>query len=168
MDEVVSNFMDQYVKEVSQKLLSKHCILVTAESCTGGWLSQAVTSLAGSSKWFERGFVTYSNQAKEDMLGVDSQTLAEYGAVSRETALEMAEGALKHSRADISLSITGIAGPDGGSEDKPVGTVWFGFAGRIVDSPAAIHQCFSGDRESIRHQAVIFALEILLKNLDAI
>ena len=134
----------------------------TAESCTGGWAAQVITHIAGSSAWFERGFVTYANVAKTDMLGVRSITIETFGAVSLETASEMATGALKHSNALISLSITGIAGPTGGSADKPVGTVCFGWC-RKGEPPTCERRLFAGDRESIRRQAVIHALTGLIE-----
>ena len=139
--------------------------LATAESCTGGWAAQVVTHTAGSSEWFERGFVTYSNAAKTDMLGVSPATLAAHGAVSEETACAMAAGALANSNALISLAITGIAGPTGGSPGKPVGTVCFAWChkGQV---PAADTRRFVGDRETIRRQAVILALEGVLHLLD--
>ena len=139
-------------------------MIATAESCTGGWAAQVITHTAGSSEWFERGFVTYSNTAKIDLLGVNSGTLDSYGAVSVETALEMASGALTHSRAQISLAITGIAGPSGGSPGKPVGTVCFAWS--IKNQAAqAEQQVFAGDRESVRRQAVIHALQGLLSRI---
>lgn len=138
--------------------------LATAESCTGGWVAQVVTHTAGSSAWFDRGFVTYANEAKQDMLGVQAATLASCGAVSLETAAEMAIGALAHSRAGVALSITGIAGPTGGSAEKPVGTVCFGWC---VKGQAAQteRQLFSGDREAIRRQTVVHALSGLLARI---
>jgi len=135
--------------------------LATAESCTGGWVAQVVTHTAGSSAWFERGFVTYANDAKVEMLGVSRETLAAHGAVSPETAAEMAAGALENSKAMISLAITGIAGPTGGSPDKPVGTVCFAWCSRGNPAETARRQ-FAGDRETVRRQAVVFALEGLL------
>lgn len=152
---------DQVILEAvtfSKRLLAAKLILATAESCTGGWVAEAVTSIPGSSAFFDSGFVTYSNAAKQLMLGVQEQTLADFGAVSEQTAIEMAEGALSHSSADISIAITGIAGPDGGSPDKPVGTVWFAFGKRGDLTRTALQQ-FSGDRQAIRQQAVIFALK---------
>jgi nicotinamide-nucleotide amidase len=144
--------------------LQQHQIkLVTAESCTGGGLAQAITAIPGSSGWFERGFVTYSNASKQELLGVKSSTLETYGAVSEQTAIEMAEGALRASHAQLSIAITGIAGPDGGSADKPVGTVWFAWSLNNVTQSEL--QLFSGDRLSIREQAVIFALEKLLLSM---
>jgi nicotinamide-nucleotide amidase len=141
--------------------------LVTAESCTGGWAAQVITHTAGSSGWFERGFVTYSNEAKIEMLGVRPETLQRLGAVSPETAAEMAAGALKNSKALFSLSITGIAGPTGGSPGKPVGTVCFAWC-RTGESPKTETVVFAGDREAVRRQAVIHALHGLLLRLDTV
>ena len=141
--------------------------LVTAESCTGGWAAQVITHTAGSSGWFERGFVTYSNEAKIEMLGVRQETLQRLGAVSPETAAEMAAGALKNSKALFSLSITGIAGPTGGSPGKPVGTVCFAWC-RTGESPKTETVVFAGDREAVRRQAVIHALHGLLLRLDTV
>ena len=139
--------------------------IATAESCTGGWVAQVITHTAGSSAWFERGFVTYSNLAKIDMLSVNRATLDTHGAVSVETALEMANGALTHSQAHISLAITGIAGPGGGSPGKPVGTVCFAWC--IKNQAAQTRQLvFAGDRESVRRQAVVHALQGLLSCIN--
>ncbi len=147
-------------------------VVATAESCTGGWAAQVITHTAGSSAWFERGFITYTNTSKADMLGVRMNTITQFGAVSPETAGEMAQGALAHSRASISLAITGIAGPAGGTPDKPVGTVCFAWcwrdtAGNLA-APSRQRRLFSGDRESIRRQAVIHALTGLLKRIREI
>ena len=139
--------------------------LVTAESCTGGGLAYYLTSIAGSSDWFERGFVTYSNASKEELLGVQAQTLEQFGAVSEETALEMASGALELSDAQLSIAITGIAGPDGGSPQKPVGTVWFGWQAGAAQPQAKKIQ-FSGNRTEIREQAIQAAIEQLLACLE--
>lgn len=136
--------------------------LATAESCTGGWVAQCLTAIAGSSDCFERGFVTYSNEAKQDMLGVSAETLGRHGAVSVATAQAMAEGALRRSRADWAVAITGIAGPGGGSPDKPVGMVCFGWAGPDGVLDAAV-QNFAGDREAVRAQSVAYALRGLLQ-----
>ncbi|MCK9389036.1 MAG: CinA family protein [Sulfuritalea sp.] len=144
----------------------RRLLIATAESCTGGWAAQVITHTAGSSAWFERGFVTYSNEAKVDMLGVRAETLEKFGAVSQETAAEMAEGALNNSNALISLAITGIAGPTGGSPGKPVGTVCFAWC-RVGETAVAETAVFAGDREAIRRQAVIHALRGLLLRLDA-
>ena len=144
----------------------RRLLLATAESCTGGWAAQVITQTAGSSEWFERGFITYSNEAKVEMLGVRSETLEQFGAVSPETAGEMAAGALKNSNALISLAITGIAGPTGGSPGKPVGTVCFAWC-RVGETAQAETAIFPGDREAIRRQAVVHALRGLLLRLDA-
>lgn len=148
------------------ELLHRHgLMLATAESCTGGWVAQAITAVPGSSQWFDRGFVTYSNEAKCEMLGVDVATLEAHGAVSEETVRAMAEGALRHSRAQISVAISGIAGPGGGSPEKPVGTVCLAWAaaGRIV---VAHTEHFAGDRSAVRWQAVIAALQGLIVLLE--
>ncbi|GHL16694.1 hypothetical protein ECZU23_51370 [Escherichia coli] len=118
----------QLSEQVGQALKARGATVTTAESCTGGWVAKVITDIAGSSAWFERGFVTYSNEAKAQMIGVREETLAQRGAVSEPVVVEMAIGALKAARADYAVSISGIAGPDGGSEEKPVGTVWFAFA----------------------------------------
>lgn len=138
--------------------------LATAESCTGGWVAQVITHTAGSSDWFERGFITYSNVAKIEQLGVAPTTLQQHGAVSLETAAAMVNGAIDHSRAALALAITGIAGPSGGSPDKPVGTVCFGWCFR-GETPVTRRRRFGGDRESVRYQALVFALEELLRQL---
>ena len=135
-----------------------------AESCTGGLLAAAFTSLPGSSRWFNQSFVTYSNEAKQNTLGVQAQTLQQHGAVSRETVAEMAQGAQTRAAADYALSISGIAGPDGGSADKPVGTVWFGLATPTQNRQQSMR--FSGKREAVRVQAVAFALEWLVRHLE--
>jgi nicotinamide-nucleotide amidase len=153
--------LERLSSRVGTALRERSLTLATAESCTGGWAAQVVTHSAGSSAWFERGFVTYANEAKIEMLGVRPTTLAEYGAVSLETAAEMATGALNNSNALISLSITGIAGPTGGSPGKPVGTVCFAWC--LRGQTAIAERCqFGGNRESIRRLAVIHALEGLL------
>ena len=155
--------MDDLARKLGERLKAARALLVTAESCTGGGVAQAVTSIAGSSEWFERGFVTYSNASKEEMLGVATKTLQAYGAVSEETAREMAQGALARSRGTIAVSITGVAGPGGGSAEKPVGLVCFAWAqGGKVESES---RHFSGDRESVRRQSVVRALEGVLQRL---
>jgi nicotinamide-nucleotide amidase len=145
-------------------LLARGEKLATAESCTGGGVATALTAIAGSSRWFERGFVTYSNEAKQEMLDVSPATLVQHGAVSAATVGEMAAGALAHSRADWSLAISGIAGPDGGTTAKPVGTVWLAWAG-----PQGIRHCeqqlYGGDRRAVREQAGQRAIEGLLELL---
>lgn len=150
---------------VGARLKERGLLLATAESCTGGWVAAAVTAIAGSSAWFERGFVTYSNDAKMDMLGVSAATLAAYGAVSEQTAKEMAAGALAHSKAQLALSITGVAGPGGGTADKPVGMVCFGWAGAGGEA-LTLTRTLSGDRDSVRRQAVICALQGVLERLE--
>lgn len=150
--------------DVGRALADRGFMLALAESCTGGWIAQVVTSVPGSSGWFERGYVTYSNAAKQDLLGVSADTLATHGAVSEWTAREMAAGAIAGSRAQVAIAVTGIAGPDGGTDAKPVGMVWFAWA----RPGAAMHvrcQRFSGDRQAVRRQSVEFALRELLSLL---
>ena len=158
--------MDDELAALSERVGAAMCerslTLATSESCTGGWASQVVTHTAGSSRWFDRGFVTYTNAAKADMLGVRSITIERFGAVSMEVAAEMAAGALDNSKAVISLAISGIAGPAGGSPEKPVGTVCFGWCLRGQTPETEIRR-FGGDREAVRRQAVIHALEGLLR-----
>ena len=150
---------------VGAKLKAQGITLTTAESCTGGWVAQAVTAIAGSSEWFERGFVTYSNAAKMEMLRVKADTLRTHGVVSEQTAREMAAGALAHSRAQVALAITGIAGPSGGSPEKPLGMVCFAWAVKEgVLSAETLH--FKGNRESVRRQSVIAALQGVLELLE--
>jgi nicotinamide-nucleotide amidase len=160
--------MDTKLQELSQQVglaLTRHDLtLATAESCTGGWVAEVVTQTPGSSGWFDRGFITYSNDAKVEMLGVDPEVIAKYGAVSQETAAEMAAGALVNSNAMISLAVSGVAGPSGGSPDKPVGTVCFAWC-KLGDEPQTERHHYAGDRESVRHQAVVCALEGLLARL---
>lgn len=147
---------------VGQLLLANGERLATAESCTGGWLGQCLTAVAGSSAWFERGFITYSNDAKIELLGVTADTLAAHGAVSEATATAMALGTLQHSRADWALAITGIAGPGGGTPGRPVGTVCFAWAGPDGGVVSCIRH-FQGGRESVRAQSVAHALTGLLE-----
>jgi nicotinamide-nucleotide amidase len=149
------------VQRLAAALLARRWLLATAESCTGGLIAAACTGLAGSSEWFDRGFVTYSNEAKQDMLGVDAGLIRRHGAVSREVALAMAAGALLHSRAHVAVAVTGIAGPGGGTPDKPVGTVWLATA---VDDGAAqaLHLQLPGDRAAVRQATVQQALQRLL------
>lgn len=160
--------MDALLADLSQQLgralSARGLTLATAESCTGGWVAEVVTDTAGSSGWFDRGFITYSNQAKADMLGVRTDTLARFGAVSEETAREMAAGAIMSSGADWAISITGIAGPGGGSSVKPVGTVCFGWC-RRGGTPGSETRGFSGARRDVRQQAVVHAIEGLLQRL---
>ncbi len=145
------------------RLVLNKQILALAESCTGGGIAQAVTAIAGSSAWFDRGFVTYSNAAKHEMLGVPMALIEQHGAVSESVAKAMAAGALKNSLATISLSVTGVAGPGGGSAEKPVGTVWFAVATEL--KLEAFCQHFDGDRAAVREQACVFALKQLYASL---
>jgi nicotinamide-nucleotide amidase len=158
--------LDRLAVRVGERLERGKQKLVTAESCTGGWVAQVVTSVAGSSAWFERGFVTYSNDAKHELLGVPLDVLEKHGAVSEATAREMARGALARSKGTLALSITGVAGPTGGSAAKPVGTVCFAWA-RAGGEPLSQTRLFQGDRESVRRQSVVHALEKVLELLDA-
>ncbi len=157
---------ERLITQLAEQLTTAKLMLAVAESCTGGWLAKSCTDIAGSSAWFDRGFVTYSNQSKQDMLAVNSATLENYGAVSQQTALEMATGALAHSQADIVVAITGIAGPDGGTPEKPVGTVWFAWAGKHFPTYSEQH-LLAGNRELIREQAVDIAIEGIIKNARA-
>ena len=153
--------LDQLANQIGQVLKAREQLLVTAESCTGGWIAEVITSVPGSSAWFDRGFVSYSNLAKQQMLGVDPNIISVHGAVSEATVRAMAEGALIHSSADIALAVSGIAGPGGRSNDKPVGTVCFAWAARngVI---TATTQLFSGDRYLVRRLSVIAALNGLL------
>ncbi len=153
--------LDALAREVGYSLKQHGLMLATAESCTGGWVAQVVTSVAGSSEWFDRGLITYTNVSKRELLGVKTATLARFGAVSEQTAREMAEGALKHSHAQVALAVTGIAGPTGGTPERPVGTVCFAWAGKKRDTKSAKHH-FTGDRETVRRQSVATALQGML------
>ncbi|MFM2322130.1 MAG: Nicotinamide-nucleotide amidohydrolase PncC [Pseudomonadota bacterium] len=155
----------RFAKAIGDKLKQQRLQLVTAESCTGGQLAQTITSVPGASVWFERGFITYSNLSKQQILGVDEALLNQYGPVSEKTALAMATGALKQSPANISIAITGIAGPDGGSQEIPVGTVWTAWA-KQKSFHQAVCQHYAGDRLTIRYAAVEFALLTLLKLME--
>ncbi|MDH2917997.1 MAG: nicotinamide-nucleotide amidohydrolase family protein [Sideroxydans sp.] len=150
--------------QVGIALKSHGLMLATAESCTGGGVAQAVTDIAGSSAWFERGFVTYSNLSKQQMLSVAEATLVAHGAVSEAVVREMVSGALTHSTAQIALAVSGIAGPDGGTLDKPVGTVWFAWG---ITSGACVARCYvlAGNRAQVRQQAVDIALQGILELL---
>jgi nicotinamide-nucleotide amidase len=153
------------VLKIGAALRAHDIMLASAESCTGGWIGQALTSVPGSSDWYDCGFITYSNAAKQALLGVTAETLARHGAVSRETAAEMARGALRNSRAGIGCAVTGIAGPGGGSPAKPVGSVCFGWA-RGETLVRARGVMLYGDREAVRRQSVCIALEGILEWLD--
>jgi len=150
-------------RKLGEALKAKGWKLATAESCTGGWVAMEATAIAGSSDWFERGFVTYSNEAKRELLGVQDVTLVKHGAVSEQTAREMAAGALGRSHAQVALAVTGIAGPAGGSAQKPVGTVCFAWA--VGSNIRSETRRFDGDRESVRRQSVVRALEGALESL---
>ena len=145
-------------------MLEKRFYLATAESCTGGLIAAGCTDLAGSSQWFDRGFVTYSNAAKTDMLGVDAALILQFGAVSEQVAAAMAQGAVKHSSAQVSVAVTGVAGPTGGSAEKPVGTVWIGWH---INSETSTQLChFDGDRATVRAFTVQRALQGLIERLQ--
>jgi nicotinamide-nucleotide amidase len=158
--------MTGLAEKLGEVLLKQGRVLATAESCTGGWVAKLVTDIAGSSQWFDRGFVTYSNQAKQDMLGVPGAMLATEGAVSEATVAAMTAGALANSLADIVLAISGIAGPGGERPGKPVGTVCFAWQQRQHE-PRVETRHFSGDRNSVRQAAVFYALQVLLDELDS-
>lgn len=153
----------QIAIEVGKALQANGWMLATAESCTGGWVGEVVTAVAGSSRWFDRGFITYSNASKIELLGIRNETLDSHGAVSEAVATEMANSALKRSLANITVAITGIAGPDGGSAEKPVGTVCFAWA--TPNETSCITALFDGDRQAIRQQAVLFALKGVLQRI---
>ncbi len=161
--------MDSYelALELGRRAKRRGVTVATAESCTAGGLGFEITAVPGSSEWYERGFITYTNRAKEEMLGVKAETLAAFGAVSRETAEEMAYGALEHSGAQLSVSITGIAGPGGAVPGKPVGTVCFGVALKI-DGKIMVHTSrmqFDGSRDDVRRQSIRYALQLLCQAL---
>lgn len=150
--------------QLGAALKGRGLTLATAESCTGGGIAEAVTRISGSSAWFDCAFVSYSYEAKTAMLGVHRDTLLDCGAVSEETAREMADGAIARSRAQVAVAVTGIAGPSGGMPDKPVGTVWF--AWKFPKKPVITEVChFNGDRDAIRNQTIVHALNKLLHNL---
>jgi len=152
-------------RRIGVRLKARGLELATAESCTGGWIAQAVTSVPGRSEWVDRGVVTYSNGAKKELLGVRARTLSRHGAVSEATAREMASGALARSRAQIAVAVTGIAGPTGGTKEKPVGMMCFAWS-RKGRCPESFTRRFSGGRESVRRQSVIAALQGLLERLE--
>ncbi|MBC8944361.1 MULTISPECIES: nicotinamide-nucleotide amidase [Xenorhabdus] len=164
MDEKILN---QLSIELGKRLRQKQLSITCAESCTGGWIAKTITDIAGSSAYFNRGFVTYSNDAKHEMLGVSHVSLAQFGAVSEQVVKEMASGALEVAKADFAISVSGVAGPDGGSEEKPVGTVYFGFAVRDGENiyMKSYRRLFIGDRYSVRLQSVIFSLKTLLEEI---
>jgi nicotinamide-nucleotide amidase len=151
----------ELAERVGKALKSRGIMMAAAESCTGGWIAQAVTAVPGSSEWFERGFVVYTYISKREMLGVKPETLEQYGAVSPETVREMTIGALERSHAQVAVSVSGTAGPSGGTPQKPVGTVCFGWGVKGGSVQTAVKR-FDGDREAVRRQAVVFALEQVL------
>ena len=160
---------DAEIYELSQRvgraLEARKLMLATAESCTGGWIAEAVTMVPGSSAWFERGFVTYTYIAKREMLGVRPETLEQHGAVSEPVVREMAVGALHASHAQVAVSVSGVAGPSGGSPEKPVGMVCFGWA--TTEAPVRVDtRHFPGDREAVRRQSVLHALAVVLEMLE--
>lgn len=157
--------IQQAALQLSENLLKQQLMAVTAESCTGGGIAQALTEIPGSSRWFERGYVSYSNEAKQELLGVNAETLETHGAVSEEIALEMARGAVARSRGHISVAVTGVAGPDGGTPSKPVGTVWIAWGQKLGYAEA---QCFhfEGDRHAVRQQTILEAIKGLNARLQ--
>ena len=161
----MQDHLESVIDALSSKLLQRGIFCATAESCTGGWIAQALTSIAGSSNWFDCGFVTYSNQSKTRLLHVPSALIERHGAVSEEVARAMVNGAIAHSAADAAVAVTGIAGPDGGSADKPVGTV--AFAWRVPDCAEAVSECqwFDGDRDAVRWATVVHAIRGLIERL---
>jgi len=151
------------IEQLSRILLNKGWFIACAESCTGGWVAKLFTDLAGSSSWFERGYVSYSNRAKQEMLGVSAKSLDEFGAVSEQVVKQMALGACQQAATQVSLAISGIAGPTGGSKEKPVGLVWFGWC--IDGKLESYSEIFAGDRDAVRQQAVEVAIGKLLELL---
>lgn len=164
------NLLLELARSAGEQLEGRGLRLATAESCTGGWIAKTLTDVAGSSAWFEYGYVTYSNRAKENLLGVAQETLQASGAVSAATVREMARGALARSGANISVAVSGVAGPDGGTPDKPVGTVWFGWAWRDGEGikTRTRRALLAGDREAVRRQSVAEALKGVLAVLPAV
>ena len=153
----------QLCEQLASTLLASGWMVATAESCTGGMIAARCTDLSGSSKWFERGFVTYSNAAKSELLGVPAELITQHGAVSEPVARAMADGAVRHAHAQVSVAVTGIAGPAGGSADKPVGTVWFAWC--VNEQLSSERRVFAGDRAAIREATVAHALQGLIKRL---
>lgn len=158
----MSNALYSLSEQIGSCLLKREHTLVIAESCTGGWISKCITDVPGSSSWFDQGFVTYSDQAKMESLSVQHKTIERYGAVSENTVREMVAGALARTNASIAVGVTGIAGPSGGSTDKPIGTVWFGWQIRACSFHSERAQ-FEGDRDSVRRETVRLALDGILR-----
>ena len=166
-DNVADRELYDLAERAGRALQARGLMLTTAESCTGGWIAEAVTMVPGSSGWFERGFVTYTYISKREMLGVRGETLEQHGAVSEPVVRQMGEGALSRSHAQVAVAVSGTAGPSGGTPQKPVGTVCFAWA--LKDSePRSETRHFRGDREAVRRQSVVHALEVLIGMLDAI
>lgn len=161
-DTVSDTALQQLAQQLGTLAQANHHTLVTAESCTGGWIAKVLTDIAGSSAWFECGIAAYSYESKQALLGVRPETLEHLGAVSRETVLEMVSGALVHSGASLAVAVTGIAGPSGGTPDKPVGTVWIAWKRRGGYAAAKVFR-FDGDREAVRRQTVATALQGLVR-----
>lgn len=160
----MNNEIDSLSQLLGQKLLAKHWTITCAESCTGGGIGYAITNISGSSTWFKQGIISYSNEAKQQLLGVSAQTLNDFGAVSEQTVIEMAKGAAALAQAQVAISVSGIAGPDGGSAQKPVGTVWFGFY--IDGQEYSVLQRFKGGRQQVRSKAIEFAFSKVLRLLE--
>jgi nicotinamide-nucleotide amidase len=168
MDADIDNrALEALAGRVGEALKARNLLISTAESCTGGWIGEVLTAIAGSSNYYERGFITYSNESKQEVLGVPEQTITQHGAVSEETVRAMAAGAIARSRAQVALSVSGVAGPGGGSAHNPVGTVCFGWAVRD-GAPQSARRRFDGDRESVRRQSVAFALQGLLERIESL
>ena len=161
MTDVSDAALHQLAEQLGEAARSHHHMLVTAESCTGGWIAKTLTDIAGSSGWFECGMAAYSYEAKQSLLSVRPQTLEQFGAVSRETVIEMVSGALANTGATLAVAVTGIAGPGGGTEDKPVGTVWIAWKRRGGYPKAEVFH-FDGDREAVRRQTVAASLQGML------
>jgi nicotinamide-nucleotide amidase len=159
------NVNNVLVERLATELVQHHAVIATAESCTGGWIAKILTDRAGSSAWFEYGFVSYGNNAKAELLQVDSSLIEQHGAVSEEVAEAMVVGALKRSGSQFALAVTGVAGPEGGTAEKPVGTVWFGWAGQGLPATLACYH-FEGDRDTVRRQTVTTALSGMLQYLE--
>jgi nicotinamide-nucleotide amidase len=164
---LANRYIENLAIQIGSALKSHGFMLATAESCTGGAVASAVTDIAGSSEWFERGFITYSNEAKREMLGVAQDTLTRYGTVSEAVVREMVAGALCYSHAQVALAVSGIAGPGGGMPDKPVGTVWFAWGTRGRQCIACLHH-LSGNRAEIRMQSVCIAFQGVLDLLNQV
>jgi len=154
------NNKNELAQQLGELLLNENASVCTVESCTGGGLAFAITEIAGSSAWFKQSWVTYSNLAKSQLVGVHKDTLDKYGAVSEEVVIEMAKGGIKRAEADYAVAISGIAGPGGGTANKPVGLVWFAIS--TLDTTHTFNRCFSGDRQQVREQAIVLALEKLI------